>query len=249
MNESHNLSGADSAPSAEAVTVPPAARPSGQTTASYAGRLPTSAVFGGPAAVPGYEILRELGRGGMGVVYQARHLKLDRVVALKMILAGGHAGEADLARFQTEAEAVARLQHPNIVQIFEVGEHDGLPFFSLEFCGGGSLRQEAERHAAAAEGSGARWWRRWRGPCRRRTTRASSTATSSRPTCCWRRTATPKITDFGLAKKLDATPARRERGRDGHAQLHGAGAGRRQDRARSGRRRTCTRWGRSCTSA
>ena len=56
-----------------------------------------------------------------------------------MILAGGHAGEAELARFRTEAEAVARLQHPNIVQIYEVGEHDGLPFFSLEFCAGGSL--------------------------------------------------------------------------------------------------------------
>src|SRR5205823_13839222 len=98
--------------------------------------------------VPGYEILGELGRGGMGVVYQARQVKLNRLVALKMILAGGHAGEAELARFRTEAEAIARLQHPNIVQIYEVGEwrtgdvNPPMPYFALEFCPGGSLEKK-----------------------------------------------------------------------------------------------------------
>jgi serine/threonine protein kinase/WD40 repeat protein/Flp pilus assembly protein TadD len=91
--------------------------------------------------VPGYEILGVLGRGGMGVVYQARQVKLNRLVALKMILGGSHAGPEELARFRREAEAVARLQHPHIVQIYEVGEQGGTPYFSLEFVGGGTLAQ------------------------------------------------------------------------------------------------------------
>src|SRR5262249_19027697 len=106
--------------------------------------LPPEAARPGPTvpgvpAVPGYALREELGRGGMGVVYKARDLKLKRIVALKMILAGARAGPKELGRFKTETEAVARLQHPNIVQIFEVGEHEGLPFCALEFCDGGSL--------------------------------------------------------------------------------------------------------------
>jgi hypothetical protein len=90
-------------------------------------------------AVAGYELFDVLGRGGMGVVYRARHLALDRIVALKMILAGAHADPAELLRFRREAEAAARLQHPGIVQVFEIGEHQGLPFIALEYCAGGSL--------------------------------------------------------------------------------------------------------------
>jgi len=96
----------------------------------------------GPAgwpAVPGFEILEELGRGGMGVVYKARQINLNRLVALKMVLAGAHAGPVALARFHKEAQAVASLQHPDIVQIHDVGQASGLPYFSLEFIESGSL--------------------------------------------------------------------------------------------------------------
>jgi serine/threonine-protein kinase len=96
--------------------------------------------------VPGYEILSELGRGGMGVVYRARQTRLNRLVALKMVLAGAHASPQQLARFDQEARSVARLQHPNIVQIYEIGEQEGLPYFSLEFVDGGSLEQLIARN-------------------------------------------------------------------------------------------------------
>ncbi|HMF12612.1 MAG TPA: serine/threonine-protein kinase, partial [Gemmataceae bacterium] len=96
----------------------------------------------GSISVPGYEIKAVLGRDDMNVVYKARHLALKRTVALKMVLAGGHAGPSELARFRIEAEAAARLQHPNIVQIHEVGEADGHPYCALEFVEGGNLAQK-----------------------------------------------------------------------------------------------------------
>ena len=89
--------------------------------------------------VPGYEILEVLGVGGMGIVYKARQHRLDRLVALKMIRAGAGARPQDLSRFEVEARAVAAIDHPNIIQIYEIGEHGGLPYFSLEFLAGGSL--------------------------------------------------------------------------------------------------------------
>ena len=89
--------------------------------------------------VSGYEILKELGRGGMGIVYLARQTLLNRPCVLKMILAGSYADNEDILRFLAEAEVVARLQHPNIVQIHHIGTADGLPFFELEYIDGGSL--------------------------------------------------------------------------------------------------------------
>ena len=94
--------------------------------------------------VAGYTILGELGRGAAGVVYRARHEKLKRIVVLKMLQASPDAGPQHLARFHAEAEAVARLHHPNVVQIYEVGEHNGLPYLALEFVGGGTLKGRLE---------------------------------------------------------------------------------------------------------
>src|SRR5262249_42603516 len=95
---------------------------------------------GTPATLAPYEVLGELGRGGMGVVYRAHDPRLGRLVAIKMILHGDHAGEEARRRFLAEARAVAQVVHPHIVSSHEVGETgEGLPYFTLEFCGGGSL--------------------------------------------------------------------------------------------------------------
>src|SRR5262249_26441372 len=162
----------------------------------------------GPAApvnpaVPGYEVITELGRGGMGVVYQARQCSLKRPVALKMILAGLHADSTARVRFRTEAEAVARLSHPNIVQSYEVGEHDGRPFLSLEYVDGGSLLRKVAG-TAQPEGEAARLvetlaravhYTHQHGVLHRDLKPNNVVLTAD---------GTPKITDFGLAKVLDA---------------------------------------------
>ena len=139
----------------------------------------------------------------MGVVYKARHLKLNRVVALKMILAGGHAGPQTQARFLAEAEVVARLQHPNIVQVYDVGEAGGLPYFSLEFVEGGSLDKKlsgvplpANQAAALLEKLARAMAAAHAAGLVHRDLKPANVLLSA--------DGTPKITDFGLAKKLDA---------------------------------------------
>jgi eukaryotic-like serine/threonine-protein kinase len=92
--------------------------------------------------IPGYEVEAVLGRGGMGVVFKARHCALDRTVAIKMLLAGSFAGPQALARFRREAEALAGLGHPNIVQVYDAGDIEGRPYFAMEFLEGGSLAQQ-----------------------------------------------------------------------------------------------------------
>ena len=152
--------------------------------------------------VPGYEILAEIGRGGMGVVYKARHIRLDRLVALKMILAGAHASDDQIARFHIEARAVARIQHPGIVQIHEDGDLDGLPYFSLEFVPGGSLSQfingrpQAPRVAATMVMALCRAMAEAhaRGIIHRDLKPANVLLTPDHQ---------PKITDFGLAKQME----------------------------------------------
>lgn len=154
-------------------------------------------------AVPGYELLGELGRGGMGVVYKARQVSLKRLVALKMIRDAAFAGPEDLARFQIEAEAIASLQNPNIVQIYEIGKVSGSPYFSLELVEGGNLARKlagqplAFREAAdlAATLARAVHSAHLRGVVHRDLKPANVLLTEE---------GIPKITDFGLAKQLDS---------------------------------------------
>ncbi len=181
-----------------------AARPAAPSLANDRTR-PTGSAPAAPVgpAIPGYKILGELGRGGMGVVYKARQIGLNRIVALKMILAGEFAGQDELARFRLEAEAVAKLQHPNIVQVYEIDEMEGKPYFCLEFVDGGPLdkrlagapqpvRQAAELIEKLARAMACAHERHI---IHRDLKPANILMTSA---------GEPKITDFGLAKRLDS---------------------------------------------
>lgn len=161
--------------------------------------------------IPGYELLGELGRGGMGVVYKARHLDLKRLVALKMIVGADYASADQIQRFRREAEAVARLQHPNIVQIYEVGERAGRPYFSLEYVDGGSLADKlrgtplppAEAARVMETLARAVHAAHQRGIVHRDLKPANVLLTAD---------GTPKIADFGLAKETDNSSSRTQEG-------------------------------------
>ncbi|HEY7329051.1 MAG TPA: protein kinase [Gemmataceae bacterium] len=152
--------------------------------------------------LPGYEIVAELGRGGMGIVYKARQKGLDRFVALKMLLHANYSGPEERRRFHGEAEAVARLRHPNVVQVHEVGEHNGLPYFSLEFCAGGSLANRLD---------GTPWQAKEAAQLVETLARAMQAAHQAQvihrdlkpANVLLTEDGTPKITDFGLARRVE----------------------------------------------
>jgi WD40 repeat protein len=194
-------------PSAGAATMPDPNR-----RGPAEGPVQTAAAEPSYPAVPGYEVLGELGRGGMGVVYRAQQAALKRVVALKMVLSGDLASAQELARFRSEAEAVARLQHPNIVQIHEVGEYDGRPFFSLEYVGGGTLATKVRaslpdpKEAAALIEQLAR--------AMHAVHRCDVVHRDLKPAnVLLAADGTPKVADFGLAKRLDGDSGQTHTGR------------------------------------
>jgi tetratricopeptide (TPR) repeat protein/tRNA A-37 threonylcarbamoyl transferase component Bud32 len=155
----------------------------------------------GPVVPPDYEVLEGPWKGGMGAVYKARHRPLNRVVAVKLILAGKHASPEDLGRFRQEAEAAAHLSHPNIVSVYEIGEFQGMPYFSLEFIDGprmsDTLRQASltPKRAAALVEQVARavQYSHERGVIHRDLKPANILMTQDD---------VPKVTDFGLARRL-----------------------------------------------
>lgn len=152
-------------------------------------------------SLPGYVVLEELGRGGMGVVYKARQISLDRLVALKMIRSAAIADSNQLARFNTEAAALAQLQHPNIVQVFEIGQHQDMPYLSMEFVAGATLASAIEaqplspvQSASMVEKLAKAMFSAHQRGVLHRDLKPSNVLIAS--------DGEPKITDFGLAKRV-----------------------------------------------
>ncbi len=197
-------------------------------------------------AIPAYELRQKLGEGGMGVVYLARQIGLNRPVAIKMIRGGSQARAEHFTRFRIEAEAVARLRHPHVIQIYDIGEAEGLPYVSLELLEGGSLddrlggtprpgREAAELIITLAEAIQVAH-------------DAGIVHRDLKPSnVLFTRDGVPKVTDFGLAKRMESDSKQTESGAIMGSPSYMAPSRRGGIRRMSGRRPTSTRWGPSST--
>ncbi len=154
-----------------------------------------------PEGVPGYELLEPLGEGGMGVVYKARQGTLNRLVALKMVLGGHRAGAKELIRFLAEAEAVAAVKHPHVVQVYEYGEADGRPFLAMEFLSGGSLSERLEAQGRLDPPAAARLVGTLAGAVQAAHDQGIVHRDLKPGNVLFDEAGEPKVTDFGLAKR------------------------------------------------
>ena len=168
--------------------------------------------------IPGYEIHSIIGTGGMGIVYRARHLRLGRWVAIKMVLLGAYASREEMECLLREAQDVAALQHPNIVQVYDVAEHDGFPYYAMELLDGGDLARSEASHAQqrcceldpSTGERGPRLASRRHAP--RPETREHTSSSDG----------TPKIGDFSLVRRLEHESAIMTQARPRDSELHGA---------------------------
>ena len=182
--------------------------------------------------VPGFDLLAPIGKGGMGVVWKARQVQLNRLVALKMVLGDQRAGSKQLVRFLAEAEAVAAVKHPHVVQVYEYGEASGRPFLAMEYLPGGSLSDRLERNGRLDPKAAAELVGTLAGAVQAAHDLGIVHRDLKPGNILYDEHGQPKVTDFGLAKRIGGSRPDGHSDRDGHAGVHGprAGPGRHQVR-------------------